>query len=304
MKLKLCTFAVFLYSLSMPVVGRNDTFEINRLDGETLEYRGPIKKGSHAKLLEHLDEKVKVLKITSNGGIPLEAMNMAKELWNRNIHLRVEQVCFSACANYLFLGSKTKSIEKNSLLGFHGYASSILNEEIRVAFKSTLDDGKLNDEQKQQIEKMHAIEKIGLVELYFLNKIGIGTIFFETMRRRINEFAIDNRIQSSVDGEIVLTTKDNKQSWTFSLNEEDAYLKKRKELTEQGIQTFFTKTINNPVVDMKLGYFPSKETLEKHGVKGITEYSYFGSEAKFREVVSEKFNGKIIGIGDFENAQK
>lgn len=288
----------------MPVVGRSDTFEINRLDSETLEYRGPIKRGSHAKLVEYLDEKVKVLKITSNGGIPLEAMNMAKELWNRNIHLRVEQVCFSACANYLFLGSKTKSIEANSLLGFHGYASSILNEEIRVAFKSTLDDGKLNDEQKQQIEKMHAIEKIGLVELYFLNKIGIGTIFFETMRRRINEFAIDNRIQSSVDGEIVLTTKDNKQSWTFSLNEEDAYLKKRKELTEQGIQTFFTKTINNPVVDMKLGYFPSKETLEKHGVKGITEYSYFGSEAKFREVVSEKFNGKIIGIGDFENAQK
>ena len=302
-KLKAWIILIVLSLLSCSSLA-SDSFEINRLDSETLEYRGAIKKGSHAELVKYLDEKIRVLKITSNGGNPLEAMNMAKELWNRDIHLRVEEICFSACANYLFLGAKTKSIEANSLLGFHGYASSILNEEIIETFRSTMDDGKLNNEQKKQVEKMQAIEKIGLVELYFLNKIGLGTMFFETMRRRINEFAIKNKIQSSINGEIVLTTKDNKQSWTFSLDEEEAYLIKRKELTEQGIETFFTKTINTPVVDMKLGYFPSKATLEKHGVKGITEYSYFESESKFRELVSEKFNGKIVGIGDFENAQK
>lgn len=290
---------IVLSLLSFSVAATSDSFEINRLDSETLEYRGAIKKGSHAKLMTYLDEKVKVLKITSYGGVAIEAINMAKELWNRDIHLRVEKVCFSACANYLFLGSKTKSVEPNGLLGFHGYLSSVFSDELKNVFKSTLVDGKLSDEQRGRVEKMHAIEKLGLLELYFLNKIGIGTLFFETMHRRITDFGIVNKIQSSVDGEIVLSTRDNKKSWTFPLHEEDAYIKKRQELAGQGIETFFTKTINSPVVDMKLGYFPRKETLEQHGIKGITEYSYFDEELKFHEMVSERFKGVVKGIGDF-----
>lgn len=302
-KLKAWIILIVLSLLSCSSLA-SDSFEINRLDSETLEYRGPIKKGSHAKLMTYLDDKVKLLRITSCGGVASEAMNMAKELWNRNIHVRVEKVCFSACANYLFLGAKTKSVESGGLLGFHGYASSILRDELKSIFQSTLIDGKLSNEQRAQFEKMHPIEKLGLVELYFLHRIGIGSSFFETMQGRIRDFGIKNKIQSSVDGEIVLTTKDNKQSWTFSLQEEEAYIEKRKELADQGIETFFTKTISSPVVDLKLGYFPSKATLEQHGVTGITEYFYVDNESNFQALIAERFKEEIIGISDFGVVRK
>jgi ATP-dependent protease ClpP protease subunit len=62
---------------------------------------------------------IRTLAIDSGGGDVLAAIRLADFVRERRIHLVVEGRCFSACANYVFSGARTKDVLPGSLVAIH-----------------------------------------------------------------------------------------------------------------------------------------------------------------------------------------
>lgn len=69
------------------------------------------------------------LVVNSQGGLVSEGLCIADEM-QKSIFLKtiVDGVCFSSCANYLFLASKEREI-KSGIVGFHGNLSALTQEK-------------------------------------------------------------------------------------------------------------------------------------------------------------------------------
>lgn len=60
--------------------------------------------------------------VASQGGEILASIRLAKWIKSKNLDVRVRAMCFSACANYLFVAGKAKIIEDGAFVGWHGDA--------------------------------------------------------------------------------------------------------------------------------------------------------------------------------------
>jgi hypothetical protein len=70
--------------------------------------------------------------ISSGGGVTLAGIELAKIIRKWNATLEVDGFCFSACANYLFAGARTKIVRPFSVVGVHGYSSRPPNPKGRT----------------------------------------------------------------------------------------------------------------------------------------------------------------------------
>jgi ATP-dependent protease ClpP protease subunit len=69
---------------------------------------------------------IRTLAIDSGGGDVLAAIRLADFVRERRIHLIVEGRCFSACANYVFSGARTKDVMPGSLVAIHSSRYTLL----------------------------------------------------------------------------------------------------------------------------------------------------------------------------------
>ncbi|GAC1609543.1 MAG: hypothetical protein NVS3B3_16350 [Aquirhabdus sp.] len=76
-------------------------------------------------------EKFKRLIITSGGGDVDSAIELANIVKNKEMKLVVDGICASSCANYLFIGAKTKIVRQNSFIAIHGSAHGGSNIYLR-----------------------------------------------------------------------------------------------------------------------------------------------------------------------------
>ncbi len=58
--------------------------------------------------------------VNSGGGYAESALDIAEKILFKNGHVIVDNVCWSACANYLFLSGKTKVVLPRSTVAWHG----------------------------------------------------------------------------------------------------------------------------------------------------------------------------------------
>jgi hypothetical protein len=65
--------------------------------------------------------------ITSQGGDASSAMDLAQLIYDRNIHVRVEKYCLSACAQYILPSAKTIEFIDKPIVGLHQSPISIRN---------------------------------------------------------------------------------------------------------------------------------------------------------------------------------
>jgi ATP-dependent protease ClpP protease subunit len=98
-----------------------------RLDGNQIIYRGGLTAEANAKvftLYEKASVKPTLLSIRSPGG-PID-VGLALGEWThqQRLDVRVDEFCFSSCANYIFTAGVKKILGKDAIIGFHGGASS------------------------------------------------------------------------------------------------------------------------------------------------------------------------------------
>lgn len=284
---------LILLAFSSVTFAAEPEYSIKNLDEKTIAFDGHIVRGSHQELLTHLRPETKRLKIDSGGGNVEEAILIANEIRQRNIELVVETACLSSCVNYLFLGAPSKTLGPHAILGFHGSTVGHLSPKEFANFKN----GKLKSADISGNELKDFFTRIGLIELEFLQSIHVESDLFKEIDSKLLPMISEEKRVPKKSGSIVLTTKDNR--WEYQIDEIEIAEKKAATLektgTEVGIK--MEMTIENPASN--LAYFPNREMMEKHGVKGILSYSYPKDADELKQRVSDSLGTGVTIFGDF-----
>jgi hypothetical protein len=96
-----------------------------RLTENTLSFDGPLTERTVAKamaLAEQSEIKIQKLAINSGGGDVNAAMEFGYWIYRNQLDLIVKEVCFSSCANYLFTAAKSRYVNSDAIVGWHGGA--------------------------------------------------------------------------------------------------------------------------------------------------------------------------------------
>ena len=87
-------------------------------------------------------------------------MDLGDIIFANSLNVEVDEFCFSSCANYVFPAGKTKILNKNSMIGWHGGALQKMvfdDSETELAYKSYIEPA-----QKREAEYFR---KIGVMQL-------------------------------------------------------------------------------------------------------------------------------------------
>jgi len=86
-----------------------------------IHYDGKIDQEGYEKFEAAIrGRNVQKLLIRSGGGDAKIAAKMASKVFSLAIDVEVNQYCFSACANYIFVAGANKVVPSGAILGFHG----------------------------------------------------------------------------------------------------------------------------------------------------------------------------------------
>lgn len=166
-------FAVFF---TLQAVSANTEVFVN---GEEIFYVGWLTSEANAKVFSlYEEEKVKptILNITSTGGDIEVGMQLGEWLVEKQMHIKVEDYCFSSCANYIFPAGVNKYLGSKAIFGFHGGAHS--ETFIDVNHESTINS--FPEDQRETVRK--TLEEAVRVhfkenrkrEVKFYKKIGVS----------------------------------------------------------------------------------------------------------------------------------
>jgi hypothetical protein len=94
-----------------------------RVDGDVIYFFGLLNPEVTKAVTPHIvSGKYKTLRITSPGGDVLSAMDFGALVYDYGLNVTVDKECQSSCANYIFPAGKSKTIESDSLIVWHGDA--------------------------------------------------------------------------------------------------------------------------------------------------------------------------------------
>jgi hypothetical protein len=85
-------------------------------------FTGPISDESVDAFIKSNDQNPSLteIQISSQGGDIKAALRFAQWIKEKNIDVRVRTICYSACANYIFLAGKNKILSPRSAVVWHG----------------------------------------------------------------------------------------------------------------------------------------------------------------------------------------
>jgi len=123
--------SIVCFFLSFNLFASQNDNEVN-----SITYNGPITPEVYLQFKSVVEKypNLKQIVINSFGGDPASGMAIGKLISSKNLILKVDNVCFSACANYIFIAAKNKIISRNAVIFFHGVFQQ---ESFFEAIKST-----------------------------------------------------------------------------------------------------------------------------------------------------------------------
>lgn len=92
---------------------------VTRVDATTVWLCGRLEDGVAEQLSRLLQPPDTTLIITSGGGLPLYAVEVANIVREKNLRLVVRGICTSACAHFLFMTIDDVLVDQGALVGFH-----------------------------------------------------------------------------------------------------------------------------------------------------------------------------------------
>jgi hypothetical protein len=70
------------------------------------------------------NKTINLIAIQSKGGEVNTGLDLGSFIYSNGLHVRVDSYCLSSCANYVFTAGNVKYVSRNSLIAFHGGATS------------------------------------------------------------------------------------------------------------------------------------------------------------------------------------
>jgi len=191
-----CLLITVLFALFFTLQAASANTEVF-IEGEEIFYVGGLTSEANEKVFSlYREEALKpvVLNITSTGGDIEVGMQLGEWLVEKQMHVKVEDYCFSSCANYIFPAGVKKYLGSKAIVGFHGGAHS---ESFGDAnFESTI--ASFPEDQRDTVRKtleeavrVH-LEENRKREVKFYKKIG--------MSRSISTLGQDERYKSYDNG--------------------------------------------------------------------------------------------------------
>jgi hypothetical protein len=92
------------------------------------------------------NKAINLIAIQSKGGEVNAGLDLGLFLYSNGLNVRVDSYCLSSCANYVFTAGSVKYVSSNSIIAFHGGATSesIMNdtllEELPISERKILID--------------------------------------------------------------------------------------------------------------------------------------------------------------------
>ncbi len=127
------TFAFLGFLTCAGFANANPTSTVRKVDETTLRLEGPIFSPMLEQLKTVLSPKISTFEVDSEGGDTATAIEIAEIMMSRKIDLIVDGICASSCANYLFVAAEKKTVNKGSVVGWHGgysNAASVIKEDL------------------------------------------------------------------------------------------------------------------------------------------------------------------------------
>lgn len=260
-----CTF----YQISKPVLAESKNVV---LKGKTIYFDGLLDVKSADLILRYLKSGANKLRVRSFGGDAESGLRVGLVISELNINVEVSGYCMSACANYLFLAARSKSLKKNSILGFHGGLTggppllAARNEGLEKEREKWIELYKLDDELFQKL----GIDKNLIAKSYEITE--------PEKKETIYKFVIENQ--------------------EFTLNDEHKALELIAD-TEQANKKFSLDIYIRNASRNKV-YFPSPQVLARNGVRGLVTYPYPKNQLMLNEL-AKKISSALEVVGDFND---
>jgi hypothetical protein len=121
-----CLLSAVMLAASVAAVAAEPETQVFLAGGE-LNYVGPITDAGNKKafaLYEAEARKPPVLLIRSPGGVTSEGMALGRWVRQHQMTVKVLDLCFSSCANYVFPAAPRKIVSDFAVVGYHGGLSS------------------------------------------------------------------------------------------------------------------------------------------------------------------------------------
>lgn len=93
------------------------------VEGSTIIFYGDIEDSTYRDFLVAVrgkEDQITAIRINSAGGITDQGMMIGEWIFDHEIDVIVDELCFSSCANYIFTAGKNKIIEEDAIVGWHG----------------------------------------------------------------------------------------------------------------------------------------------------------------------------------------
>lgn len=154
------TLVAFLFLLPL-LISCSEEHEpsavISLINNDTIRFVGKTHEDSFQEFLKILEDKshaITTLVIESGGGDIDFGMRMGELIQKHEIHVIVEKICASSCANYIATAGKTTTITKGAVIGWHGGIS----QEIYIEATS---DSPSIDNQWLEMHRQRVIKGMG-----------------------------------------------------------------------------------------------------------------------------------------------
>ena len=160
------------------------------VEGSIISFVGSIESETYRNFLYAVrgqEDQITAIQINSGGGITDQGMLIGEWIFDHELDVIVDEICFSSCANYIFPAGKNKIIEEDAIVGWHG--SEQQDPFIAAGYGITLEElyGRNYDEMKERGETLYGETKEEFVrsvmeadeydevdEPEYLDKIGVN----------------------------------------------------------------------------------------------------------------------------------
>lgn len=96
---------------------------VRRLDAESIEVCADLNVTTLETFRKLISDNDRYVYLTSNGGRPEIALLIVEEINRRGIEVRLRDVCFSACAQVVFMGADRVDVSDDTIVAFHHSAT-------------------------------------------------------------------------------------------------------------------------------------------------------------------------------------
>lgn len=140
------------------------------LENNVIHYAGELSHQLNERLFELYSankDTVDSVSIESKGGEINTGLDLGNFIFENKLNIKVPSYCLSSCANYVFTAGHIKYVEEDTVIGFHGGATS-----------TTFDTSQLDalpESERVKFEKQFNAYKTAILrrETEFFDKVGV-----------------------------------------------------------------------------------------------------------------------------------